>query len=137
MKIYLMDLPSRKQTLVLEGPRNGGNFLAYSHAGDLLASTGWDGTLRLWDPRTGKQLFSTPRWAGSLQFSADDRLLAANINGNMVGLWEVAPGREYRTLVRDPALGKGNYYTSAIHQDGRLLAVGMGDGTDLWDLTTG
>ena len=58
-QIDLWDVPAAKKTLVLAGLRNGGITLAFSHAGNRLVSVGWEGMLRLWDPRTGKQLFST------------------------------------------------------------------------------
>ena len=32
------------------------DYVTFNHRGDLLATTGWDKTLRLWDPLTGKQL---------------------------------------------------------------------------------
>ena len=54
-----------------------------------------------------------------------------------LGLWEVAAGGEYRTLVRAAAAGKGFYHHPSIRSDGRLLAVGMGDGFGLWDLPSG
>ena len=54
-----------------------------------------------------------------------------------LGLWEVAAGGEYRTLVRAAAAGKGYYDHPAIRSDGRLLAVGMRDGVGLWDLHSG
>ena len=37
--------------LVLSGLPNGGVRVVFNHRGDLLASTGWEGVLRLWDPR--------------------------------------------------------------------------------------
>jgi WD40 repeat protein len=135
-KIRLFDVATRQQTLVLDGHKNAGIHCAFNHAGDLLVSTDWDATVRLWDPRTGQQLFSAQASMKIPRFSPDDRFLAY-LRGNQVGLWEVAGGREYRTLVRDPPLGKVAYYTTAIHSDGRLLAVGMQDGVGLWDLTTG
>ena len=48
-RIYLWDVPSGKQTFALEGLRNGGIGLDFNHAGDLLASVGWEGVMRLWD----------------------------------------------------------------------------------------
>ena len=108
-RIYLWDVAAGKQTLVLEGLRNGGITIAFNHAGDLLASTGWEGILRLWDPRTGKQLFSTMSGTGIPRFSPDDRLLSGDVRDGKLGLWEVAAGREYRTLVRAAAAGKGMY----------------------------
>src|SRR5439155_4396735 len=134
--IYLWDVAARKQILVLEGSRGSGMAIAFNHAGDLLASAGWDGMLRLWDPRTGKQLFSTISWSASPRFSPDDRLLAADFRDGKLGLWEVAACREYRTLVRAAAAGKGFFDITAIRSDGRLLAVGMPDGVGLWDLAT-
>jgi len=138
-RIYLWDVPAGKQTLVLEGIRNGGIEIAFNHSGDLLASTGWDGILRLWDPLTGHQLFSAtwPGLGGPPRFSLDDRLLAGSVPDGKLGLWEIAAGGEYRTLVRAAAAGTGLYHNATIRFDGRLLAVGMLDGVGLWDLTSG
>jgi eukaryotic-like serine/threonine-protein kinase len=137
--IHIWDVASRKPIARLEGHKSDGIYLCYNHAGDLLASTCWDGMLRLWDPRTGQQLFNTQTWWTAPRFSPDDHFLAAggDADGNKLRLWEVAPALAYRTLVRDPVLGRGLYYTSAVHPDGRLLAVGMWDRTDFWDLCRG
>ena len=134
--IRIWDVTTRKQIARLEGHKAGGIGCAFNHAGDLLASGGWDATLRLWDPRTGQQLFQTQSWTDP-RFSPDDRLLACGGGGNKLWLWEVAAALCYRTLGRDPVLGKGGYFTSAIHPDGRILAVGMKNEADLWDLGTG
>ncbi len=138
-KIYLWDVAAGKQTLVLEGVSNGGTEIAFNHAGDLLASTCWDGVLRLWDPLTGRQRFSTPSGTPGTppRFSLDDRLLTADIRDDKLGLWEVAATGEYRTLVRTAAAGNGIYQYAAIRSDGHLLAVAMQDGVGLWDLTGG
>jgi serine/threonine protein kinase/WD40 repeat protein len=136
-RIYLWDVESAKQTLVLEGTRNGGINLAFNHSGDLLASVGWDWMLRLWNPRTGKQIFSTPsQWLATPRFSPDDRLLAGDRSDDKLGLWVVAAGGEYRTLSRTPAAGDV-YFQPTVHRDGRLLAVGMREGVGFWDLNSG
>ncbi len=126
-RIYLWDVtaPKPKQTLVIDGIRSGGVVIAFDHAGDLLASTGWETKLRLWDPETGKQLFSTMSGWGIPRFSPDDRLLSGDFRDGKMGLWEVAAGGEYRTLLRAAAAGKGEYYITSIRSDGRLLAVGV------------
>jgi WD40 repeat protein len=131
----LWDVATAKEIAHLEGTKSGGIGFAFNHRGDLLASISWDGMLRLWDPRTGKQLLSTVAYGmGFTQFSSDDRLLAARSNGTKLQILEVAVGHEYRTLVRDPVLGRGFYEYTAISGDGRLLAAGMQDGFGLWDL---
>jgi serine/threonine protein kinase/WD40 repeat protein len=136
--IRLWDVATRKEIVRLEGAKGGGFGITFNHGGDLLASFSWEGLLRLWDPRTGKQLLSTvANGMSALRFSPDDRLLAARISGRKLQLLEVAVGREYRTLVRDPVLSSGLYDATAVSGDGRLLAAGMRDGFGLWDLRSG
>ncbi len=136
LKVHLWDVTTQKPGWVLEGFKNQGIKVRFNRTGDLLCSNDWNGTLRLWDPGTGRQLFQT-QGGGVMRFSPDDRLLAADIKGNTLRLWEVAAGREYRTLVRSTAFGKTQYFAPSISPDGRLLAVGMWDGFGLWDLATG
>jgi WD40 repeat protein len=137
--IHLWDVATGKQTVQLEGFKNGGINFTFNRAGDLLASTGWEGTLRLWDPRTGQQLFQArANWSGrEYRFGPDDRLLAGDVEGNKLRLWEVAASRAYRTLVRDPVLGKGRYGPCAIGPKGRLLAAAMEGDLGFWDCRTG
>ncbi len=135
--IYLWDVATRKQIARLEGHKNLGLSFAFNHAGGLLASTCWDNTLRLWDPRTGQELFKTEAVVLSLvRFSPDDRLLAAGVSGTNLQLWQVAPAY-YRTLVRDPVLGRGQYLKLATCPRSRRLAVLMTDGVGLWDPGSG
>jgi serine/threonine protein kinase/WD40 repeat protein len=135
--IHLRDVASGKVVHKLRGFKDGGINFAFSRAGDLLVSHGWEGRLRLWDPRTGRELLRTPLHWQVLHFSPDGGLLAADVKDDKVRVWGVAPGREYRTLVRDPALGKGRFGTCAFSPNGRLLAAGMEDGLGLWDGRTG
>jgi len=137
--IYVWDAATGRRTAVMEGPNAGGIRIAFSHGGDVLAGRDVTGLLRLWDPRTGRQLFSTAADMRALRFSADDGLLAGEVNGDKVGLWEVAVGREYRTLAAEPvSLARPDFSGSAaIHPTGRLLAAAMSDGVRLWDLAGG
>jgi eukaryotic-like serine/threonine-protein kinase len=137
-RIYLWDAQARKQTAVLEGYKNGGLSVAFNPVGDLLASAGWESSLRLWDPKTGKELLHAPVGVSDLRFSRDGRRLAGAQRGTNLITYEVADGREYRTLVSDPALGKGLYNDLSVSPDGRLVAVGMNEGgARIWDLAAG
>jgi WD40 repeat protein/tRNA A-37 threonylcarbamoyl transferase component Bud32 len=137
--IQIWDVSTGKATIQLKGHTNDGIYFAFSHNGDLLASTGWGQPLRLWDPRTGELLFQHPVGMQSLRFSSDDRHLAVgNLQNGKLGLIEIAPAAQfYRTLVRDPALGRGEYFPPSLSPDGRLLAAGMSDGIGIWDLASG
>jgi WD40 repeat protein len=132
--IRLWDVPQRRQVRVLEGHKNVAVHATFNPAGDLVASNGWEGMLRLWDPRTGRQLLRMPT-SGYLKFNRrGDRLLT---QPKAPQIWQVADGREYRTFVGDPVRGKKVPYGGSISPDGRLLAVASQDGTVIWELATG
>ena len=50
---------------VLEGHHGKGIRVSFTKAGALLISTGWDGTTRLWDPASGRQVARPGRRATS------------------------------------------------------------------------
>jgi eukaryotic-like serine/threonine-protein kinase len=136
--ISLWDVAAGTQIGKLEGMQGAGIRFAFNHAGTLLASTGWEGILRLWDPLTSRELFSifdsgtfTPR------FGPDDRFLAAADYGSRLRIWEIAAGDAYRTLTANPVAGARRYVCSDTSADGLLLAAGAENGVGVWDLQSG
>lgn len=78
-----------------------------------------DGTIRLLDPGTGRQIHTLNAnsiWPES--WSRDGRTLAALGRDAAIQLWDVAAGKEIRTFDHDGS----NCYSVAFSPDGRLLA---------------
>jgi serine/threonine protein kinase/WD40 repeat protein len=135
--LYVWEAFTGELVRQLVGHTADGMLVVTRPAGDVLASTCWDGTLRLWDVGTGRELLKTS-WSGSgFHFSRDGRLLAADMADHQLRLWEVIPACGYRSLVREPRLGKPEYFGCAVSSKRPLLAVGMQDGVGLWDLPGG
>lgn len=78
---------------VLRGHFSVVTYLAYSHSGRLLATGGWDGTTRLWDPGSGRQLIVTRQHDCVLGFGPDDKTLALTRQ-----IWEVVEPTAFRRL---------------------------------------
>jgi WD40 repeat protein len=131
-RTYLWDVAGRQRLAVLEGHEDYVTNVTFNHDGNLLASTGWDGTTRLWDPLTGRQLVSSS--GAGTQFSPDDRLLGFALRAPRVELREVASSREYRTLFwLQESHGPLNVDFSP---DGRLVAAACAGDVRLWDVAT-
>ena len=112
-----------------------------SPAGDLLATSGSDGAIRIWDLRSRIRVLllrtDLHRRSGhdsaatSLAFSPDGALLASGHVDGQVHLWHMASGEEYPVRLRHEAL----VGALAFSPDGRTLASGSLDANlKLWDV---
>jgi WD40 repeat protein len=116
----------------LRGHEAQPRWLAFNPAGDLLASTAWDGTVRLWDPWAGKLRVISPGCDWMPRFSHEGRL-GLGRDGWGFALWEVASGREFRMLYAHEGPWVAPH-TVDVSPEGRLLASTGGDRVCLWDL---
>jgi serine/threonine protein kinase/WD40 repeat protein len=132
--IRLYDRTTLQPYLTLEC---GGVDFTFNPAGDRLVGCSWGAAMGLFDVDTGQKLFVSPTGIVVHPFSRDGRRLGGGIRDGRLGTCQVGDGREYRALVRKAPPAKVTYQCSAVHPDGRLLAVGMADGLGLWDLATG
>ncbi len=71
----------------------------------MLASGGYDKTIKLWDVASGRELRTLSGHTdpvSSVAFSPDGNVLASGGGDNTIKLWDVASGRELRTLSGHP-----------------------------------
>jgi WD40 repeat protein len=141
--VRLWDVAEGKERRTLARQDSTNACLSFSPDGRFLASGDSGGTIRLFDPATGKELrqIDGPRppgpesayVIGAIAFSPDGRTLAAGYSDREVRLWEVASGGEracYSDGHRSGVVGL------AFSPNGQLLASGSWDRTAVvWDVT--
>jgi serine/threonine protein kinase/WD40 repeat protein/Flp pilus assembly protein TadD len=122
--ISIWDVAAQKLASTLEGHKNGGIELRFTHAGNHLISSDWSGVMRLWDMDSGRQVLSLNGSARYSIFSPEDRVLIGPCGTSAVpAISRFAPGRELRSLVKQAPGQPVEYMEPRFSRDGRMLAV--------------
>jgi WD40 repeat protein len=154
-----VDEPPKLRTVTLRGHTNLVTGVAWSPDGNRLASSGDDGTVKVWSPLSGREsgLFlgmdGLHKFILALAISPDGRRLAFSVvrhfdlplpssrakDGpapeNEIIVWDVREGRTWRTIQGITVVPGALAF---LDGEGRRLAVGKDDATvTVWDLEKG
>lgn len=132
--IYLHDPDTGAVRQILRGHFGAVVEIRFSHHGRWLASSSFDGTVRLWEVATGA-LLTTTAGSGPINFSGDDHRLGMSFPDGNLGWVEIASSDVLRTL--QPPRELDRPWSLAASPDGRLLASCGYGGIQLWDARTG
>jgi serine/threonine protein kinase/WD40 repeat protein len=134
-EIYLVDPGEPTSTpRVLHGHKGAVVSLDFSRRGHLMASSSWDGTVRLWHPESGESLLvgsSPEHW--SVRFGLDDKTLSGGRDGNACWRWQVADGDELRSRYVD-RYPESRVWSIEFLADGQAFASAGAAGVRLFDL---
>jgi WD40 repeat protein len=83
--------PAEPPSMVYENAHSGGSVVAFSESGDVLASGGWEGGVRLWQTAGGQRL---ARWrahgdsVNGIGFASDDHLIVTGGYDGILAAWD-------------------------------------------------
>jgi serine/threonine protein kinase/WD40 repeat protein/Tfp pilus assembly protein PilF len=135
-RIYVYDTTEHQLQSILTGHEGNVITVCFSPSTNLLASSSWDNTTRLWDPISGKQWLVVE--GQLMRFRADGGCIGVRLNYTVFRTLELVGGQVCRTL-HHGALGNiprpppKEGLLADFSGDGRLLASASGDGVRLWD----
>jgi WD40 repeat protein len=109
----------------LSGHRGAVRSAAFAPNGEILATGGADGSIRLWNPVTGMQLGAFEGHSGTVNavcFSPNNQRMASGGDDGTVRLWNISERKELAQF----APGKDPVLAVQFSKDGKMLAVGGG-----------
>ncbi|GBU26853.1 hypothetical protein R84B8_00368 [Treponema sp. R8-4-B8] len=119
------------------GHSDGVNSVAISPDGKTVVSGSDDGTIKLWDLVTSREIRTLSGHSSaveSVMFSPDSKTVVSGSSDNTIKLWDAVTGREIRTLS-----GHSRFVEFVVFSpDGKNVVSGSWDETiKLWDVDTG
>ena len=123
--ITLWDIETGKGLATLHGHTERVPAVAFSPDGTTIASGLRDGTVKLWNAKTGENIHTYRGGGYAVAFSPDGKMLAAR-SWNNIKLWEVATRKRTSTI----SIGGEQLNMStalAFSPDSQVLAWGTGD----------
>ena len=141
-RLAIWDVESGQMVLELVGHRDCVNSVAYSPNGEYIVSASHDGTMRVWNPKTGKNIrtletisvFKEQAIFTFVSFSPDGTQIVAATQIGYIILWDIENGKIYSKF-KDTF---SPVFSVALSRDGnKIVSATLDRHLHLWDIRSG
>jgi WD40 repeat protein len=137
--VRVWDLRSGRESAANEAAHRGSIWQVVVARGGLMATSGDDHTVRLWDAATGKQRHALRHLGSvaSIALSPDGSKLVSSSSDDAVRLWDTAGGKVIYKLPGHGRLGRLRRPVAFTPNGKRFLSFGDDFDLRVWDVATG
>ncbi len=132
--LEIWDIPTKSKLATMVGHIQEVSFADFNRQGDSITSTSWDGTMRIWDTLTGKEI-AVFTDAGRLH-GGHESVVALRMEDDKVCAVELDLPVGFDKLSGENTNKISSFYCGDVSHDGRLLIAGTYDDgvLEVWDL---
>jgi hypothetical protein len=126
IKIWNVEAAAPKLVTTLRGHADAILSIAFSPDASAIASASYDKLVKLWDPRTGKEIRTLKEHSDavySVAFTSDGKLVISGAGDRTIKIWDVATGNRLATI----GDSLDSVYAVAVHPSGGQLAAAGAD----------
>jgi|GEM_PF-6971283 len=138
-RLRVWEMPSLSQVAWLRGHQRSVRSTAFHpHNSCIIASSSWDGTTRLWDIPTRRELVVAGGGGEHMRLLPErGEILMRTWDGSTMRSAPLSKASALRVLMLPPQTRFGLFAGMAYSPDGRLLAASGDAGVIVWDLESG
>ena len=135
----VLRIANQYNNAIIKGHDGWVEHASFSSDGKLIVSASTDGSIRIWDVATGKQIGNPmtghDAWVNYASFSPDGTFIVSASNDCTIRIWDVETGKQ----IGDPLTGHTNQVRAAsFSPDGKYIVSASDDKTiRIWDVETG
>ena len=115
---------------------DGAKAPVFSHNGQFLAAVSGDGSIKIWETGSGREVQTLTGHGGAitnLAFMPDNHRIVSGSNDRTIKLWDIHSG----SLIRSFQGHKGDIRSIAVSKDGSLMASAEAAAVKVWDINSG
>lgn len=133
--LEIWDLPTKKKISTMVGHTQQVGMPCFTKNGDFVSTGSWDGTLRVWEAKTGQEVAVLTD--GAIAHQGNENVVAMRTENGVVSSLELDLLSGFARYSNGNSSNTSRFVCGDASPDGRWLVAGTNEGLEIWDLVRG